>query len=173
METNMTTKSEFLLEIDQAWQALLSYLASLSEAQMTALHDNSGWSVKDHLTHIIAWEQSIIFHFQGKPRHQAVGIDEAFFASRDFDGQNEAIRRQREHLSLGEALAQLRQTHAELMELVRPLTDADLARPYRDYPPETPASDRRSVMDLVRGDTSEHFSEHLAWIKTLVENATT
>ncbi|MBI5295676.1 MAG: ClbS/DfsB family four-helix bundle protein [Chloroflexi bacterium] len=167
----MTTQSEFLLEIDQAWQALLSYLAGLSEAQMTALRDNSGWTVKDHLTHIVAWEQSILFHFQGKPRHQAVGLDEAFFASRDFDAQNEAIRSQREHLSLDEVLAQLRQTHAELMAFVRPLTDADLARPYRDYPPETPASDRRSVMDLVRGDTSEHFTEHLAWIKALVTAA--
>jgi hypothetical protein len=172
METNMTTKSEFLLEIDQAWNALLSYLARLSESQMTALLDNSGWNVKDHLTHIIAWEQSIIFHFQGRPRHQAVGLDEAFFASRDFDGQNEAIRSQREHLALNEVLAQLRQTHGDLMEFVRPLTDADLARPFRDYPPETPASDRPSLMDLIRGDTSDHFNEHLGWIKTLVKNAT-
>jgi hypothetical protein len=168
----MTTQSEFLLEIDQAWNALQSYLARLSEAQMTALHDERGWTVKDHLTHIIAWEQSIIFHFQGKPRHEAVGIDENFFNSRDFDGQNDVIRKQREHLPLGEVLAQLRQTHDKLMEFVKPLSDADLSHPYRDYPPETPASNRRSVMDLVRGDTSDHFSEHLGWIKTLVENAT-
>lgn len=167
----MTTQPEFLLEIDQAWGALLSCLEGLSETQMTSLHDNSGWSVKDHLTHLTAWEQSILFHFQGRPRHQAVGLDEAFFASRDFDSQNEAIRKQREHLPLNEVLAQLRQTHAELMEFVRPLTDADLARPYRDYPPEVPAADRRSLLDLVRGDTSEHFSEHLAWIKALVTAA--
>ncbi len=168
-----TPKSQLLSEIDRTWAALNIYLAGLSETQMTALHDAQGWSVKDHLTHIIAWEQTIIFFFQGKPRHEAVGLDEAFFASRDFDGQNEAIRRQRESASIHEVLAQMQKTHGELMELVNPLTEADLNRPFRSYPPDTPAADRRSVMSLIQGETSEHFSEHLVWIKALIEAAST
>ena len=166
-----TPKSQLLSEIDKTWIDLNTYLAGLSETQMTALHDAQGWNVKDHLTHIIAWEQSIIFFLQGKPRHEAVGIDEAFFASQDYDGQNEAIRRQRESASIREVLAQMQKTHGELMELVNPLSEADLNRPFRSYPPDTPAADRRSVMSLIQGDTSEHFSEHLAWIKTLVQTA--
>jgi len=167
----MSTKPKLLSEIDRTWAALDSYLARLSEAQMTESHDGQGWSVKDHITHLGAWEQSVVFFFQGKPRHEALGIDETLFASESFDGQNEAIRRQRMDLPPSEALAQLRRTHAELMTLVTPLTEADLARPLRIYPPGTPASDQRTVLSLIEGDTVDHFSEHLAWIETLVQAA--
>lgn len=166
-DTTLSPKSQFVTEIDEAWEAFNAYLVTLNGNQMTTLHDKRGWTVKDHLTHIIAWEQSILFYFQGKPRFEALGIHEKM----DFDEQNEVIRRQHEHISLNEVLVQLQQTHAELMEIVKNLSNEDLTRPYRSYPSGTPASEQRSVMDLIRGDTSEHFNEHLGWIKTLVEKA--
>src|SRR5512147_2370500 len=97
-ETTVSPKSQFITEIDEAWEAFNSYLVTLNGNQMTTLHDERGWTVKDHLTHIIAWEQSILFYFQGKPRFEALGIDEKM----DFDDQNEIIRQQHGHISLNE-----------------------------------------------------------------------
>ena len=165
----ITSKPQLHSEIDKTWAALNSYLASLSDAQMTTLHDDRGWTVKDHLTHLIAWEQSVVFLFHGKPRHQALGIEETLFASEDFDKQNEVIRRQRESMPLRDVLAQLQNVHGQLMDFLTPMSEADLNRPFRDYPPETPLEDRRSVMNLIQGDTSDHFSEHLVWIEAIVQ----
>jgi hypothetical protein len=170
-QTTVSPKSQFIAEIDEAWETFNSYLVTLNGNQMTTLHDERGWSVKDHLTHIIAWEQSINYYLQGKLRHEALQVEAAMLNNQDFDTINEVIRSQRGHISLNEVLVQLQQTHAELMELVKTMSDEDLTRPHRDYPPGTPASEQHSVMDLIRGDTSEHFDEHLHWIKSLVEKA--
>jgi len=136
---------------------------------MTEIPDGRGWTVKDHITHLTAWEQSVIFFFQGKPRHEALGTEEALFASGSFDEMNEVIRKQRERVPLSEAISQFQRTHVDLMDLVHPLTEADLDQPIRNYPPETPASDQQTVMSLIQGDTADHFSEHLAWIEALVQ----
>jgi len=168
-DRTMTTKPELLSEINTSWAALNSYLGHLSSAQMTGIYDGRGWTVKDHISHLTAWEQSVIFFFQGKPRYEALGIEESLFASGSFDEQNEVIRKQRERVPLPEVISQLQRTHVDLMDLVHPLTEADLNRPIRNDPPDTPASDQRTVMSLIQGDTADHFSEHLAWIESLVE----
>lgn len=170
-DNTSTSKSQLLSEIDRSWIALNSYLASLSEDQMTALRDERGWTIKDHLAHLSVWERSVVFFFQGKPRYQALGIDQALFTSDDFDEQNEVARKQSESMPLGEVIAQLKKVHGELMDFVNPLTEADLNRPFRSYPPDTPTEDQRSVRNLIQGDSSEHFSEHLAWIEAIVKAA--
>ena len=163
-DLGITTKAHLLAEIDKAWATLNSLLARLSETQMIAAHDEHGWAVKDHLTHIAAWEDSVVVFLQGKPRYEALGIDQALFESGSFDAMNEVIQWSRKHLSLPEAIAQLQSTHTRLMSLLQPLSDADLIQPLRHFLPSSPATDRRRAMDLIYDNTADHFSEHLAWI---------
>lgn len=66
-------KAEVMLEIETTWAALHSTLARLSEDEMTGVHDQAGWTVKDHLTHLTAWEESVISFLQGRPRHEGLG----------------------------------------------------------------------------------------------------
>ena len=170
-DPGITTKALLLSEIDRSWAALNSLLAGLSETKMTAAHDEHGWTVKDHLTHMAAWEDSVVVFLQGKPRCGALGVDEALFESGSFDGMNEIIQRLRQHLSLPEAMAQLKSTHTRLMSLLQPLSDADLNQPLRHFLPTSPATDRRRAMDLIHDNTADHFSEHLAWIEALVAHS--
>jgi len=37
-------------------------------AGLRAAHDQQGWRVKDHLTHIAAWEQSLLALLEGRDR---------------------------------------------------------------------------------------------------------
>jgi hypothetical protein len=163
-----STKAQLLSEINKAWGALNSYLARITELQMTTIHDGHGWTVKDHLTHLAAWEDSVVFFLQGKPRYEALGVQETLFASGSFDEMNAVIQQLRKSLSLAEATAQLRSTHAYLISLLQAMTDADLNRPLRHYLPSSPAGDRRHAIELIRDNTVDHFSEHLAWMETLV-----
>ena len=161
-------KAELLAEIDKAWVALNSHLGHLSDAQMTAIYDENGWTVKDHLTHMTAWEDSVAFLLQGRPRHKALQVEESLFAGGSFDDMNSVIQQQRKGLSVDQAIAQLRSTHDKLMRALQPLTETDLERPLRHFLPGSPTSDERSVAELIRDNTADHFSEHLTWIRTLV-----
>jgi hypothetical protein len=167
-DLGIPTKGELMAEVGAAWALLHTSLARLSEAEMTTLHDSQGWTVKDHLTHIAAWEASVVSFLQGRPRHEGLGVDPSLYSNASFDDINAVIQTQRKDLSLEEATAQLQANHRRLLDLLEPLTDADLAQPLSHFLPGSPADDRRRAFDIVRDNTSAHFSEHLAWIEALV-----
>ena len=161
-------KTELIAEIEAAWAALHSYLAQLSEAQMTTVHDHQRWTVKDHLTHMAAWEESVVVFLQGRPRYEGLGVDESLYSSASFDDINDVIKQHYQALTLAQATAQLQAAHRRLMALLQPLTDADLSQSLRHFLPSSPVDDRRQAINIIRDNTSAHFSEHLVWIKALV-----
>jgi hypothetical protein len=148
-----TAKAKLLADIDRTWADLNAQLGRLTDEQMTALQDHAGWTVKDHIVHIARWEQSVVFHLQGKPRWAGLGVDEALLASHNDDAENAVIQRQNRDLPLADALEQMRSTHQQMMALLRPLKDSKLDAP---------------LQRMIAGNTSEHFAEHMPWIEALV-----
>jgi hypothetical protein len=165
----ISTKAELLATIEPAWASLTTALDRLTEKQKTTIQDAQGWTVKDHLIHLAAWERSVVFFLQGQPRHVGLGVDQALYEHGSIEDVNAAIFQQRKDLPLAEATAQFHQAHAQLMQLLQPLTDADLQRPYRHYLPDEPEDDR-SAIDVIYDNTAGHFEEHLEWIEALVGN---
>jgi hypothetical protein len=173
-ERQVTTKAELFADIEPAWAALNAVLDRLTPTQMTAFTDAQGWTVKDHLIHLAAWERSMVFFLQGQPLHIGLGVDETLYLDLegDDDDINAAIQQQRQDLPLAEALGQFRDAHGQLMKLLGPLTDADLQKPYRHYLPNEPGDgDGPSAINLIYGNTAHHFREHLAWIEALVNKS--
>lgn len=171
-ERRVPTKAELLADIERTWTALNAALDRLTEAQLTIPRDAQGWTAKDHIIHLTHWERSMVFFLQGKPRHDGLGVDEALYLKGTDDEINAAIHDQHKNLSLAEALAQFHDTHGQLLKLLQPLTDDDLQKPYRHYLPDEPgAGDGPSAIDLIDGNTANHFREHLAWIEALADKA--
>ncbi|MGH2544690.1 MAG: ATP-binding protein, partial [Ardenticatenaceae bacterium] len=137
-EQRAKTKEKLLADIEREWAALNATLDRLTEAQMTTLQDAQGWTVKDHIIHMTAWERSVLFMLQGQARHAGLGVDETLYLEGGDDAINAAIYQQRHDLPLPDALVQFRAGHQQLLELLQPLTDADLQKPYRHYLPEEP-----------------------------------
>jgi hypothetical protein len=100
---------------------------------MTAQQDAQGWTVKDHVSHLAAWERSARFLLQNKPRHQALGVDEALFRAGDEDKINTAIQEQQRDTPVADVLDRFRQEHGQLMVLLETLSDDDLQKTYGDY----------------------------------------
>jgi hypothetical protein len=168
-EQRPTTKAELMKEIDLSWPELNAALDRLTETQMTAIRDAEGWAVKDHIIHMAAWERSVVFFLQGKPRYEGLGVDDALYLKGSDDEINAVIQEERKGMSSDEARAQLRDVHKQVMDLLQPLTDEDLQKPYRDYLPNEPGEDDgRIALNTVYGNTSGHFKEHLEWIEALV-----
>ena len=164
------TKAEFLAETERSWKQLNALLDRLTEAEMTGLQDAAGWTVKDHIMHMVAWERTVIFHMQGKQRHDALGISETLFRSADFDGMNAVVQQNNKDVLLPDALEQLRSTHRQMIELIEPLSDSDLLKPFRRWRPgESGDGEGPALMGLIDGNAGGHFAEHLEWIEALVK----
>jgi hypothetical protein len=165
----VTAKAGLLADIERSWAALTATLDRLTEQQLTVRQDAEGWTVVDHVTHLTAWERSIVFFLQGQARHEGLGVDEAVYLRGDDDEINAIICRQRRGLRPEEALVQLRDVHGQLLRLLPPLTDGGLQLPYRHYLPDEPGDgDGPPALEVIHGNSAGHFAEHLAWIEVLI-----
>lgn len=166
---NLTSKQELLTAIDRNWAQLTATLGRLTPADFTAHQDDHGWTIKDHIVHLAAWERSAIYLLRGQPRHVGLGVSEALYLSGDEDAINTAITAANQQISTDAALAELRAVHTELLAELTPLNDAALQRRYRDYLPDEPGEgDGPPVLDVIYSNSGNHYIEHLPWIAALV-----
>jgi hypothetical protein len=162
--------AKFTGSIDAAWKDLHSFLAAVTSSQASK-RDQAGWSVKDHVTHLAVWEDSVAILFRGGRRHEALGIEELFFTVGNVDEINEVVKVRLEGTALQEAIRNLEGAHRQLMGHLRTLRDADLNAKAREFFPQAPRNDDRSLTSLIWDNTGGHFTEHLAWMGDLVERA--
>jgi hypothetical protein len=172
--------------IDSAWSDLESFLAGLTPAQ-ASIQDANGWTIKDHVTHLAAWEASVAILFQGGRRHDALGVDEAFYLNTglgnllgperpseddaSFDDINQVIKTRHQDLSFSKALTMMRDTHDRLIVHARSLTEADLVTTVSDYFPQAPRGDDRTMAAFIFDNTAGHYMEHLQWMRALADRA--
>lgn len=160
-------RSATLDMIRRSRSELEATIDGLSHEQIEA-RPQGGWSIKDHLAHIAAWEQSIVALLQGRPRHQALGVDQATYESHDVDEINEQIFMKHASSSVAEVLALFHSSHQQIMAALEPLTDDDLRKTYSHYLPEEPGEDSGApILDWIAGDTYRHYAEHLVTIREL------
>ena len=175
-DTTLSIKFEMLRKIDEAWKEIETYLAGLTEAQMIDFHDDQGWNVRDHITHMAAWEESVAMLFHRVPRYQTLGIDPVKYSTRqliinNIDEVNASIRARLQNVSSASALEEFRRIHQLLMMSLGMLSDADLNQTTAGFFPPTLSNDERRLLALIESNTSDHYIEHLPWIKTLVSSA--
>ncbi len=159
------TRSEVLETMQQGYNEFTSYLETLSAAQLTGLTDAGGWTIKDHVMHLAVWEDGMNALFERRSRAESMGVEQALFASGDWDRVNAVIQQRWQHLTWAEVLATFRQTHERLIAKITTLSDEDLQRPYRDYQPDS-TWDRPALTTLL-GNTSAHYAEHRPWIEAI------
>jgi hypothetical protein len=169
LETIMPiTKSEMIRMINVAWAEYETCLAGFTDKQMTDLFDAQGWNVRDHITHLAAWEEMIAMLIQGKQRFQFLGVDSTELSAKPIDELNVVIREHKKNLPITAAIADYRRAHQALMASLQTLTDADLSQPAGKFFSQIPQDDPRRVVDIIQDNADRHISEHLPWIKTLV-----
>jgi hypothetical protein len=166
-ELSSMTKAEFLAAVAHAWNGFNAAIDRLTESQLTGAQDEQGWVVKDHLAHLAAWERSVTFFLQGKPRHEGLGVEESLYLGDDVDAVNARIYQQHKSLPLPQVMAMLQDTHQQLLTTIEPLTVEDLRQPYHHFQPDQPG-DGRIAMQVIYDNTIEHYDEHLGWIETLL-----
>jgi uncharacterized protein (TIGR03083 family) len=158
---NMT---ELMLRIQREWTALQRAIDGLSEAQMS-VPDAGGWSIKDNLAHLTAWENFMRQHYlHHLPPHEVMGIDEETFKQADETGLNAIIFQRNQARSLADVLTELRRSHEQVLADLDQMSFADLMKPRDADDPE-----QRPLMGWVTGNTYEHYLEHRTTIEKVAK----
>lgn len=167
VSTAPTAKATLLSQIQAEWAELTAFVASLTPEQLER-RDAAGWTVKDHLAHLIPWAAGIVALLQRQPRWPAMGLDAAP-TEEEIDAVNARLHAQRAQQPLHAVLLELARTHQQALETLAGLTDADLRQPYSHYQPDEPGEESgASILGWVAGNTWEHYQEHLGWMRALV-----
>ena len=113
----VTTKAVLQRHIDRDWTALQNLLQSLSLFQLTEIKNADGWTIKDHVAHMTAWERSVHAFLTGTPRHIGLGVSEEIYLSEDIDAINLAVFELHRETVLDTVLENFRATHGEVLSL--------------------------------------------------------
>ncbi|MFL5762249.1 MAG: DinB family protein [Thermomicrobiales bacterium] len=165
-EQTVQTKADFLHHLTADRHALEDVIVGRSDEELTR-PGPEGWSVKDHLAHLAAWERSGLALLAGENRAAAVGVSDELFNEADEDVSNEEVRKRDADRPLADVLAEFRQVRASTIAAVDALTDDDLHKPYSFYQPTDP-DNQTPVIQSLAGNSSEHDREHTEWIQEIL-----
>ena len=163
------TVAELLRRIDRARRALEQVVAPLSERQLST-RGESGWAVKDHLSHLATWELGIVELLHRRPRFEAMGVADAQSNGKSMDELNELIYRRRANHTAAAALEYFADVHRRMLEVLRSMDDQDLARPYSSFLPAGAAGPDDPVVRWIAGNTYDHYDEHRGYIQALLDS---
>jgi len=166
MDKHLTTVQ--LLEVMCAaranWGALL---AEAGEARLTEAGVEGDWSLKDIIGHIAYYEMwaanNLIAIRRGEP------LPHSEYKGLELDERNARLYERNRARSLAEVLCESQDSFERSIEAVQGLRDEDL------YDPEFT---RRSgadwaVIDLLEGDTYEHYQDHITSVRAWLDRAAT
>ena len=158
------TKAELMARIQRDWAALEETIANLTEEQMS-VPDAGGWSIKDNLAHLAAWERYMLdAYLHGRPAHEAMGMDEVTYAAADEDGVNDIIYQRNRDRPVADVLADWRRSHRVVLDHLWSVPFDDLLKPLDPNDPE-----KRPALGWVIGNTYEHYQEHGEYIGRIVK----
>lgn len=157
---------ELVARIEAAWNTLDAQIARYPEDVITGPTDAAGWTIKDHLAHLTAWEASVMGIIRdGQPQNETMRVDRALWEAGDLDAINEQVRLQTANDSLAQVMEAGRPTHRDLLSALDAITPERLQQRWTDGVED--GSDAPTILEKVIGNTVEHYPEHGEWIAAI------
>ncbi|MDZ7729179.1 MAG: maleylpyruvate isomerase N-terminal domain-containing protein [Dehalococcoidia bacterium] len=154
----MAPREDILGRIETSRSKLDRLVLSLEPGDF-ARETEPGWTVKDTLAHIAAWELSVVGLLDGRDRGVVMGLEPGRFAALDETAVNQSLYELSRDRDPASVLATCRASHEELWRRLEAMDDEAFARPYSHYQP--PALQPCAGCRLNQGYTREHYEEHL------------
>jgi hypothetical protein len=160
-----SNKEELLNRIHMEWTQLMQTIQHINEDEMT-IGIHGGWSIKDHLAHITAWEQYLCEHHIRKiPPHEVFGMVSETYQNADVDDINDFLFRKNRELTVNQIRTELHRVHEMVLSELEQLPFSELMKPRYDDDRE-----RKPLLWWVIANTSDHYNEHRVSIQRLVRD---
>lgn len=153
--------------VGASWTTLDQVVRSLSDEELT-VPQKDRWSIKDHLAHVALAERFCSAAFLDRPLHESLGMEKDAFLRSSEDEINEFGYQLYKSTSLPEVMALCQETHRELVNTLAGLSEADLQKPFAPYGSEPTGT---SMLDVLKGNTYDHYDVHRGWIETIVNQS--
>ena len=153
--TDPKDKAQLLERIRAARADLEQTLAGLDDAALSA-PGPEGWSVKDHLAHLAAWERKVLANMDGRASHEVLGVPEAVYKGGDWVAINEYVRAPDKDRPAAEVLVEFRRAYGVLTQRIA------------DLPDEVLFGKDDSLLNNISGNSYGHDEEHKPWIEAVL-----
>jgi hypothetical protein len=158
-----STVTDLMERIKHEWSALLDAVEDISDEQMCR-RGSGGWSVKDTLAHISAWEKFLLLNqFQGHPAHEVLQVNKSTLARASFDELNANLFEHNQGRLVADILAGLEESHAQLLAALERISDDDLIQPIRAI-----GTKERPLSLWLKWVTYHHYKEHRKMIQDIL-----
>ncbi len=157
--TEQHIKATLLEDTQKGYDDFGHLLSSLTNEQMTTPTMDNGWSVKDAIAHLTAWQQRPIALLQAVRDNQELPDPTP---NMSVDEINEMFYQQNKSLPLDRALANLHAVQQQTMAALQASSEEDLNMPIAWL-------GNRPVVQWVIGNNSEHYQEHIGYIQTWLQ----
>jgi tetratricopeptide (TPR) repeat protein len=151
----MTAQSYKTLVLDLLQQGRrdeAAWVQELDETERAAIGKPDFWSAKDHVAHMTFWRQNLVREVTATLHQQEIPPSEE-----DEDQINARVVEEHRLRPWAEMYAESEQTHADLLQLIEHLSEADLTNPHR-FPALTGGW---PLYAIFLGTRYEHEQEHL------------
>jgi hypothetical protein len=161
-------KDQLLRLTNDAWSSLIAATELLTQEQWTGPTDAAGWTIKDHVAHVTAWDVAAIALLERQvPMQTTAKVSDAAWASGNFDIINEEIRQQYLKVSVESIKAQRTTVFNQLVRILEGYSEKELAAP-------------KVIAGMSRGEQPlkdefyayfpHHYLEHLGYIQGILGN---
>jgi hypothetical protein len=163
------TVSDLVLAIERAWRPYQAYISTLTPEQLDGPTDDAGWTAKDHIAHVTAWEAGVTAVLQGRPRHEGMGITEDDMDLPDDDQINVKVREAYVSVSPEDIVEDAQLKHEGFLMELEALPEESVRWPVTKFlAPKSPEAQKVAAGDWVWGDSGDHYPKHLTYIRRIL-----
>ena len=161
-------KKSLLEEIATERTALVDLLETIPDRVKTRRGINdAGWSIKDVLTHLVAWQQRVLEWYAAGKSGETPAIPDAEHTWRDIQSLNDRIFRSNRRKPLQRVLDEFEAVHKETIQQINAMSDQELTT--LEFYSWTGKS--WTLSDYLRAQTASHFrwarKKIRKWLKRL------
>lgn len=150
----MDDRSTLLREIEAAWRPYADALDALSDDDLLEIADGT-WTRKDLVAHVAWWEGSSTSTLEAVAEHR-----DPPWRDETTDETNARVEAEHKDVPGPEIRTMAAVAHERLLRAIAAVDEADLSTAGR-----FPFMNGDALIALVRGDTSEHYPEHVRQLR--------
>jgi hypothetical protein len=157
-------KAALLARIQGAYESVHRILEEGEDQALLEAVGSGGWTLKDSLAHLAAWEMVLLeFHLGGESFAAVTGYEGAVYRVTSYDEINAHLQARYRGMAPADVRDFVKDTHARLMAALEALPEDQLRQPH----PVLSVGEASGLnwIDYIAANTYEHVEEHLAELR--------